>query len=73
MPKTEVVKEIVDAAKDAAASPETKSLIAKLCSCMGGSAAPKDTDKPVKEVVKGDAEKEDVEAVPAVVPAVEEA
>jgi hypothetical protein len=59
--KTEPVKEVevTKAAEDPVE--KKKSIFASLCSCMGGAAPPKDTDKKeiVKEVEKGsDADKE---------------
>jgi hypothetical protein len=46
VPKTDPVKEVT---KDADAPMEKKSMFATLCSCMGGSAPPKDVDKVIKE------------------------
>jgi hypothetical protein len=77
VPKVEeVMKDVVAVAKDAVASEEPKSFFAKMCSCMGGSKAPKDTDTKTKEVEKvpDSPEKEEVEEVPVdVVPATVEA
>jgi hypothetical protein len=63
----EVVKSVTDAAV------ENKSLFAKFCSCMGGSAPAKDADKAVKDAAEkvADAEKEDVEEVPEKAAAIE--